>query len=130
SRFTGSPGCSEPSALRSSVSRMTSKLISSRSISTTVRQTPLTAIESPSLVSVTTSGPRTRSSALRPPGTQPSPVTSPSSSPIPVNMSATLRQSRDAQVGPDPADIDDLQVHRLGDGDDAGRGQQIGRAHV
>src|ERR1700759_865621 len=54
----------------------------------TVRQTPLTAIESPLATSLVTSGPRTVSRAASPRSSRP--TISPSSSTIPVNIRASL----------------------------------------
>src|SRR5690606_24494234 len=66
-----------------SVSSTTSTLNSSPVRSTTVRQTPFTAIESPCLASATTLGPEMVS--RHPPSCCWTPVTAPSSSTIPVN---------------------------------------------
>ena len=54
SRFTGAPGCSRPSVERLRVSRETSAAKESLLTSSAVRQTPLTAIESPSWMSSVT----------------------------------------------------------------------------
>src|SRR5262249_35229312 len=91
SRLTRSPGCRPPRVLRFSVSAITSAPKAGPSTPTTVRHTPLTAIESPGCASVTTLGPRmtsTAESARRSIST-----ISPSSSTMPVNMPSSLLTS-------------------------------------
>jgi hypothetical protein len=85
SRLTGSPAPTEPSAVRSNVSFITSAVNTPPSTLTTVRQTPETAIESPGAASAVTVGPRTASTAPSP--CQSRRTTSPSSSMMPVNIS-------------------------------------------
>src|SRR5439155_26334207 len=67
-----------------SVSFITSAVNASPSTDTTVRHTPLTAIESPGRASPATSGPVTRSSAASPRSS--TAATVPSSSTMPVNI--------------------------------------------
>ena len=83
SRLTWVPVAGVCSVLIAIVSAMTSAVNLSSPTSTTVRQTPFTEIESPSLASDTASGPRTVSRAASGDGCQS--TTSPSSSMIPVN---------------------------------------------
>ena len=64
---------------------MTSAVKAPSTLSTTVRQTPLTQMESPWAASLVTNGPRTVIRAASSKSCQP--VTSPSSSTIPVNIS-------------------------------------------
>src|SRR5690606_25858458 len=91
SRFTGSPGATLPSVVRSRVSFITSTVKVSPVVSTTVRQTPLTAIESPCWASAATFGPRTVNTAESP--RQSRRTASPSSSMMPVNMRLALSLS-------------------------------------
>ena len=85
SRLTGSPARRAPRQLRSRVSRITSAVNVSPSASTTVRQTPLTAIESPCRAPSTTSRPA-HASAGRCRRGRSARSTSPSSSTMPVNI--------------------------------------------
>src|SRR4051794_28446711 len=87
----------------------------------TVRQTPLTAMESPCRASDATRGPRTARTTESPP-TSVTAATSPSSSTMPVNMSALLLpdQRGEPQVGADPRDVGELEADGLGDGRHAG----------
>ncbi|COY24865.1 Uncharacterised protein [Mycobacterium tuberculosis] len=85
SRFTRLPGRSSPRLDRFSVSAITSAVNwPSGNTSTTVRHTPLTAIESPWPASAVTIGPRMVSRAASTRASRP--VTSPRSSTIPVNI--------------------------------------------
>src|SRR5690606_14067081 len=89
SRFTGSPGRRVPKVLRSKVSRITSAVnVPSAPTVVAVRQTPLTAIESPKVRSAATRGRRTVITfPCRP-------ASSPSSSTRPVNIQlSTFRGS-------------------------------------
>jgi len=63
---------------------MTSAVKAPLSLAMTVRQTPFTAMESPCLASLVTSGPRTVMRAAS--GRSSHAVTSPSSSTMPVNI--------------------------------------------
>src|SRR5215468_7771392 len=84
SRLTGEPGARAPSPVRLSVSAMTSAVKAAPDRPVTVRQVPLTAIESPGRASAVTRGPRTviRAASSR----RSTDTTSPSSSTIPVNI--------------------------------------------
>ena len=77
---------------------MTSAVNSSPSCSTTVRQTPLTAMESPCCAPSVTTGPRRRKREASPRFS--TAVTSPSSSTIPVNTSRVLLPHRARTPGP------------------------------
>src|SRR5215212_988986 len=89
SRLTWLPTPTPRRLDRFSVSPMTSALNApSGSTSTTVRQTPFTAIESPCPASAVTTGPRMTRRAESPRSSLP--TTSPSSSTIPVNIDARL----------------------------------------
>src|SRR3954451_2715929 len=85
SRLTRLPCARAPRAVLSSVSRMTSAVKVAWSCCATVRQQPLTAMESPGETSPVTSGPRTVSRMASPWSSMCS--TTPSSSTIPVNIS-------------------------------------------
>ena len=67
SRLTWLPAVSAPSDERRRLSPMTSAVKTPSTLSMTVRQTPLTEIESPCLASDVTTGPRTASTAESPP---------------------------------------------------------------
>src|SRR3954449_6665364 len=85
SRLTCAPAVTEPRLLRLSVSAMTSVLQTPSVTSVTVRQTPLTAIESPRATSCRTRSARIRSTAASDWSSRTKSV--PTSSTIPVNTS-------------------------------------------
>src|SRR4051794_37734515 len=85
STFTGSPGSRLPSAVRDSVSGTASNASRPSSFATTVRQTPATAMESPTAAAAAVSGAATTS---REPSNA---STMPSSRTMPVNMRPRLR---------------------------------------
>src|ERR1022692_4807612 len=87
SRFTTAPGPSSPRPDLLRVSPITSAVNAPPDMAVTVRQTPLTAIESPVAVPAVTRGPRTVSLAASP--SLSSATTSPSSSTIPVNTASS-----------------------------------------
>src|SRR5262249_43945154 len=92
SRFTWLPTPTSPRLERSSVSFITSALNSPPACtSTTVRQTPLTEMESPCRASAVTTGPRitNRAESVR----SSLPTISPSSSTIPVNTPIRVRSA-------------------------------------
>src|SRR5689334_11381348 len=131
SRLTGSPGRSAPSDERSSVSRITSVVKTSPSTSTTVRQTPLTAIESPCWASAVTTGPCKARRAVSPnsPGAPSGTIdaTDPSSSTMPVNTSCPFHGCGEPQVRSDPRDVAHIKVDGAADGVHARRAER-GRA--
>ncbi|CAM5459067.1 hypothetical protein STENM223S_03973 [Streptomyces tendae] len=88
SRLTREPTARAPRLERFRVSAMTSAVNSSPSCSTTVRHTPLTAMESPCFAPWVTTGPRRRKRQASPRVS--TAVISPSSSTIPVNTSRVL----------------------------------------
>src|ERR1019366_5316129 len=96
SRLTDEPGARAPSTVRCSVSAITSAVNVLSAASTTVRQAPLTAIESPRAASAATCGPRTVSRAA--PARASTATTSPSSSTIPVNIRDFLSSKPLCQV--------------------------------
>src|SRR5438034_8451680 len=103
SRLTGSPGRRSPNALRDSVSsdRSNARVAAPSPDpprSTTVRQTPFTATESPGPESSATFGERTTRRG-------PDPTTAPSSSTIPVNIPHHL------DVGPHHLHRSEIQGH-------------------
>jgi hypothetical protein len=65
--LTGLPAVSTPSDERRRVSPITSAVNTPSTLSMTVRQTPLTEIESPCRASEVTTGPRTAITAESPP---------------------------------------------------------------
>src|SRR5690606_24738873 len=85
-RFTRCPTRAFARLVRASVSCTTSTVNDVPATSTTVRHTPLTAIESPCSASVVTSGPEMVSRAAL--GTSSMPTTSPTSSTSPVNTAS------------------------------------------
>src|SRR4051794_11512074 len=85
SRLTCAPAATEPRLLRLSVSAMTSVLQTPSATSVTVRQTPLTAMESPRATSCSTRSARIRSTAASDWSSRTTRV--PTSSTIPVNTS-------------------------------------------
>lgn len=88
SRLTREPTARTPRLERFRVSAITSAVNSSPSWSTTVRQTPLTAMESPCCAPWVTTGPRRRKRQAS--SRVSTAVISPSSSTIPVNTSRVL----------------------------------------
>src|SRR5581483_12132076 len=84
----------------------------------TVRQTPLTATESPSAHPRNRSAARARRAA---PSAGVTATTRPSSATIPVNISAHL--ARDPYVRTELRDVADLQPYRRADRRDAGVGE-------
>ena len=88
SRLTAAPGVSAPRLERVRVSRITSAVNVPPAWPETVRQTPLTAMESPPATSPVTWGPRTVSRAASPRSS--TATTSPSSSTMPVNIRVSL----------------------------------------
>src|SRR3954447_8954157 len=126
SRLTFDPGCTSPSDERRSVSCMTSAPNSSPPhIPTAVRQTPLTATESPSLSS--------RASGERTDRRTPSEVwstrwTVPRSWTNPVKMALPLSQSRaDQQILADDLAVECERAHGVGDAVDAAALERVAR---
>src|SRR3954447_3296167 len=106
------PGVRPPRELRRSVSSITSAVIRSPSTSEAVRQTPLTATESP------TSVPARIGSAIvirAESGSFSTAVTVPRLSTMPVNISTPLSgQGRvDTNIGADTRHVGDLEPYRL-----------------
>ena len=101
SRLTGEPGASAPSPVRCRVSAITSAVNVLSVASVTVRQTPLTAIESPCRASAVTRGPRTVSRAAS--ASRSTATISPSSSTIPVNIRGVLSSEPFCQPAPGDA---------------------------
>src|SRR3954451_24069102 len=112
SRLTGLPGASAPRLERCSVSAITSAVKASPWTSTTVRQTPLTEIESPCPASDVTAAPRTVSRAAASSSSRR--TTSPSSSTIPVNTSDsfTYGTGGQPQIPVERCDVDQMQPRR------------------
>src|SRR3954447_18183106 len=140
SRLTGSPACADPRLLRRRVSAITSVLQvpppSSGRTSVTVRQTPLTEIESPSATSSRTVRARISRRAASDCSSRTSRV--PTSSTIPVNTSlppvGALRVPTSVPGGPQPelhvpaqqGDVDDVEGQRVGQGGDSQVSHQRG----
>src|SRR5579859_2417129 len=120
SRLTASPGSSSPRLVRRSVSSTASAAHQPAPTSTTVRQQPLTAIESPILASSMTSE---ASKTNRGPARLRS---RPSSSMIPVNMVAPLCRELDAQVGAEPLDRQDPASPHVADRGGTSAAEQAG----
>src|SRR6187200_2736404 len=112
SRFTSSPIASGASEVRRRVSGITSAANEPLSRSTAVRQTPLTAIESPGPSSAA-SGVSTSTRPCASPRTTPLPATSP------VNTSPLLQAGDDQDVVLDPLGLD---------GERARAGRDLGHA--
>src|SRR3954468_586625 len=124
SRLTCAPAVTEPRLLRLSVSAMTSVLQTPSVTSVTVRQTPLTAIESPSATSCRTRSARIRSTAASDWSSRTTRV--PTSSTMPVNTSTPSvrgllptsvpgRAQPDRHVPAQEGDVDDREVQRVAD---------------
>src|SRR3954468_4044656 len=124
SRLTCAPAVTEPRLLRLSVSAMTSVLQTPSVTSVTVRQTPLTAIESPRATSCRTRSARICSTAASDWSSRTTRV--PTSSTIPVNTSTPSvrgllptsvpgRAQPDRHVPAQEGDVDDRELQRLAD---------------
>src|SRR6478752_1170547 len=118
SRLTGSPARRAPRLVREKVSSLTSASHqpSSASNATTVRQQPLTAVESPMPTPSSTVRAAMRS---REPSRD---TTDPSSSTMPVNMSASFQI--EAKIVAQVAQADNSAPPDVGDGDRAGAREQ------
>src|SRR4051812_2054339 len=123
SRLTRLPGARAPRAVLSRVSRMTSAVKVAWSCCATVRQHPLTEMESPGETSEVTSGPRTVSRMASPWSSMCS--TTPSPSMIPVNISGVpslcpTRGERQADVGlrtrSDRGGLEQVEAYGVRDG--------------
>src|SRR5215207_9944653 len=116
SRLTPEPRAASASDERRSVSCITSALNWPSAIAVAVRQTPLTATESPSAISPAS---RVRTPSVTPPSVASMTTTLPRSCTSPVNTSPFPEPRGDQHVAGDPFDVERERARRLGDPLDA-----------